>query len=79
MKRVWLLLASGFHALATAVGFRAVVCGHWGGELADGLCFDCAVKRIERDNWRMIGQVMADTIAAHPELLKSRGKQEAKP
>lgn len=79
MKRVWLVLASAVHALASAVGVRAPVCGHWRGEFVDGLCFDCEVKRIERDNWRKIGQAMEDAIAAHPELFKSCGKQEAKP
>ena len=46
-KRVWLILSAPVRAVASAIGWYSPACGHWRADLVDGLCFDCAVKRIE--------------------------------
>lgn len=64
MLRTWL------HAVAGAAGLRSPVCGHWKGELADGLCFDCVMERIERRTWKRIEEGFIRAVTERPELFK---------
>ncbi len=63
----WDVLFRPVRRLASAAGFRSPVCGHWREPLVDGLCFDCAMKRIERRTWDRIDSALVDTLTAHPE------------
>ena len=67
--RVWTVLRTWVHSVACAAGF-ASPCGHWQHELVDGLCFNCAMKRIDENVEREVLQAMRDAIAAHPEMFR---------
>jgi hypothetical protein len=71
------MLSPVVYAFASAVGRYSPACGHWREEFQDGQCFECIVKRIERENWRRIGQVITNAVRAHPELLRLHEKREA--
>ena len=51
---IWTVLKSWVHRFASAVGVFSLACGHWRGELVDGLCFDCALKAIEQRTWDLV-------------------------